>query len=145
MIVLVAVDFSPVTHRQLAAVSRLARDRPVVVYLLHVAQPDPAFVGFEAGPAVVRDQVAAEFHREHRDLQDLAREVREMCPETTALLVQGPTVETILGEAGKLGADLVVIGSHGHGAAYDLLVGSVSAGVIRKSLAPVLVIPARGE
>jgi nucleotide-binding universal stress UspA family protein len=145
VIVLIAIDFSAVTLRQLAAVTRLVRNRPAVVYLLHVAQPDPAFVGFEAGPAVVRDQVAAEFHREHRDLQRLAGELREMCPDTTALLVQGPTVETILGEAGKLGADLVVVGSHGHGAAYDLLVGSVSAGVIRKSSVPVLVVPARGE
>lgn len=142
MIVLVAVDFSAVTVRQLEVLRRVCRDRPSVVYLLHVAEPDPAFVGFEAGPAVVRDQVAAEFHREHRELQALANDFRGECPETTALLVQGPIVETILAEAEKLGAELLVIGSHGHSAARDLLLGSVSTGVIRRTAIPVLVVPA---
>lgn len=142
MTVLVAVDFSAVTVRQLEVVRRVCRDRPSVVYLLHVAEPDPEFVGFEAGPAVVRDQVAAEFHREHRELQALANDFRRECPETTALLVQGPIVETILAEAEKLGAELLVIGSHGHSAARDLLLGSVSTGVIRRTAIPVLVVPA---
>jgi nucleotide-binding universal stress UspA family protein len=35
-----------------------------------------------------------------------------------------------------------VVGSHGHGAAYDLLVGSISAGIIRKAEVPVVVVPA---
>ena len=47
----------------------------------------------------------------------------------------------ILKETRKLGGNLVVVGSHGHGAAYDLLVGSISAEVIRKSPIPVLVVP----
>ncbi len=32
-------------------------------------------------------------------------------------------------------------GSHGHGAAYDMVVGSVSNGFIRESKRPVLVVP----
>jgi nucleotide-binding universal stress UspA family protein len=35
------------------------------------------------------------------------------------------------------------MGSHGRGKLFDLVVGSVSAGVIRKSPVPVLVVPAR--
>jgi nucleotide-binding universal stress UspA family protein len=49
----------------------------------------------------------------------------------------------ILAQADQLQADLIVVGSHGHGATYDLLVGSISSGVIRKSKVPVLVVPAR--
>jgi hypothetical protein len=38
---------------------------------------------------------------------------------------------------------MVVLGSHGHGAFYNLIVGSVAEGVIRHSKVPVLVVPVR--
>jgi nucleotide-binding universal stress UspA family protein len=61
--------------------------------------------------------------------------------DTTALLVHGATVEVILKEASDLEVDLIVVGSHGRGAMYQLLVGSVSEEVLKKSRIPVLVIP----
>jgi nucleotide-binding universal stress UspA family protein len=65
--------------------------------------------------------------------------------DATALLVQGPTVETILEEATRLNADLIILGSHGRGAAIQLLVGSVSGGVLQKSKCPVLIVPTRKQ
>ena len=35
---------------------------------------------------------------------------------------------------------MIVVGSHGHGALYHLLLGSVSEGIIRKTTCPVLVV-----
>jgi nucleotide-binding universal stress UspA family protein len=139
---LVALDFSAVTDDQLEIVQRLAAPNREI-YLLHVAEPDPDFVGFEAGPEEVRDQVAKEFHQEHEQIQSLAGRLRDSGHEVTALLVQGPTIETILREADKVGAEVIVVGSHGRGKLFDLVVGSVSAGVIRKSKVPVLVVPSR--
>jgi nucleotide-binding universal stress UspA family protein len=54
----------------------------------------------------------------------------------------GPLVGCILDRALKHGAGLIVLGSHGHGALYDLLVGSVAEGVLKHSKVPVLVVPA---
>jgi nucleotide-binding universal stress UspA family protein len=139
---LVALDFSAVTDDQLEIVQRLAAPNREI-YLLHVAEPDPDFVGFEAGPEEVRDQVAREFHQEHEQIQSLAGRLRDRGHQVTALLVQGPTIETILREADKVGAEVIVVGSHGRGKLFDLVVGSVSAGVIRKSPVPVLVVPTR--
>ncbi|MFQ5529134.1 MAG: universal stress protein, partial [Gemmatimonadota bacterium] len=140
--VVVAIDFSSVSERQLAVVGRLARqDRHI--YLLHVAEPEPDFVGFQTGPDVVRDQMAEQFHREHEQIQAMAQRLRDDGREATALLVQGPTVATILRQTEKLGADLIVVGSHGHGAVFDMLVGSISSEVIRRSPVPVLVVPSR--
>lgn len=142
MNVVVAIDFSSVSERQLAVVGRLARqDRHI--YLLHVAEPEPDFVGFQTGPDVVRDQMAEQFHREHEQIQAMAQRLRDDGREATALLVQGPTVATILRQTEKLGADLIVVGSHGHGAVFDMLVGSISSEVIRRSPVPVLVVPSR--
>ena len=42
----------------------------------------------------------------------------------------------------ELGADLVILGSHGHGVVASLLLGSVAEGMVRKSLVPTLVVPA---
>ncbi len=142
MSLLVALDFSSVSDAQLEIVSRLARPNRDV-YLLHVAEPDPSFIGMEAGPVEVRDQVAREFQQEHEKLHAMADRLRDAGYEVTALLVQGPTVQTILKEAEKVGAEVIVVGSHGRGKLFDLVVGSVSAGVIRKAKVPVLVVPSR--
>ncbi len=142
MSLLVAVDFSVVTERQVAAVERLAAPGRKI-HVLHVAEPDPDFVGFEGGPDTVREQIAAEFRQEHRQVQALAARLRDAGFDATGLLVQGPTVATILEQAEKFAAHAIVVGSHGHGALFDLVVGSVSAGVIRNAQAPVLVVPSR--
>ena len=142
MSLLVALDFTDVTDAQLLIVARLAAPNREI-YLLHVAEPDPSFVGFDAGPDEVRDQVAREFHQEHERIQTLADRLREAGFNAKALLVQGPTVATILLEADKVNAEAIVVGSHGHGKLYDFAVGSVSSEIIRKSKVPVLVVPSK--
>lgn len=141
--ILAAIDFSEVTERVVDTLKQVAATFSAHVWILHVAPPDPAFVGYEAGPQAVRDQVAVEHHERHRKLQQLADRLRSGGVEATALLVQGPTVAKILAEAERLQAALIVLGSHGQGALYDLLVGSVSEGVVRASKVPVLLVPAR--
>ena len=145
MKILAAIDFSPVTERVLDVLRQMAATFPAEVRLVHVAPPDPAFVGYVAGPAVVRDQVATELHASHQQLQELAEQLRAAGVNTTALQLQGATVATILAESERLPAELIVLGSHGRSAVYDLLVGSVTDGVVRAAKVPVLLVPARNE
>ena len=142
MSLLVSIDFSAVTDAQIEAVDRLASPGREI-HLLHVTEPDPSFVGLEAGPEEVQQQVASELQRAHDELDALAERLRAKGHTVQTLLVPGPTVQTILEQAEKLDAELIVMGSHGRGKLFDLVVGSVSAGVIRKSSVPVLVVPAR--
>jgi nucleotide-binding universal stress UspA family protein len=141
MKIMAAVDFSPVTAGVLATLKQIAATFPVQVFLVHVAPPDPAFAGYEAGPHVVRDQVAVEHHTRHQQLQELAERLRSAGVNATALLLQGATVATLKAEAERLQADLIVLGSHGHGAMYNLLVGSVAEGLVRAARLPVLLVP----
>jgi len=137
-----AIDFSPVSKAVVEQVASLAEAFSAEVTLIHVAAPDPSFVGFAAGPESVRDARAREIHTEHRELQAIAERLRDRGVSARALLIQGPTVEKILSEVQRLQADAIVIGSHGHGALYRALLGSVSEGVVRAARCPVLVVPA---
>jgi nucleotide-binding universal stress UspA family protein len=141
--ILVAVDFSPVSDSAIEQGARLAQAFSGAVWLLHVAAPDPDFVGYDSGPPNVRQQVAHEMRDTHRRLQEHASTLRERGVEATALQVQGPTAETILHEAERLHADVIVLGSHGHGALHRALLGSVSEGILHRTTCPVLILPSR--
>jgi nucleotide-binding universal stress UspA family protein len=143
--ILVPIDFSEVSKDVLAHASALAQAFPASLTLVHVAAPDPDFVGYEVGPKHVREYRADELRTEHRELQASADALRDQGIDVKALLIQGPTVEMVLKEAKKLGADAIIIGSHGHGAVHRLLLGSVSEGVLRGAECPVLVVPAKRD
>ncbi len=143
--ILVCVDFSDVTPRVVEQGRELARAFGRPLRLLHVARPEPDFIGYDPGPQTVRTHLAHELRDEHRQLQAMADELRAAGHDVEALLVQGPSIEKIVEEARRLHAAMIVIGSHGHGALYDLLLGSVSEGVVRAAPCPVLVVPARQQ
>ena len=140
--VLAAVDFSPVSERVVAFAAKLAKVSRAKLYLVHIASPEPEFVGYDVGPKTERDAVAERFRQEHRDLQEMAERVREHGVDATALLVQGPTVEKLLEESERLESAHMVVGTHGRGAMGRILLGSVSEGIVREARTPVTVIPA---
>ncbi len=139
--ILVPVDFSNATDRTLQAAARLAGALKAELLLLHVAAPEPEFIGYETGPASVRQAVAHQLSSEHKQLQAMQHALESQALQVTALLVQGYTAEKILAEAERLPADLIVMGSHGHGGLHHLLMGSVAEGVVRKARCPVVLVP----
>jgi len=141
--ILAAIDFSDITPTVVDKAAEIARCFSSKLWLIHIAAPDPDFVGYGTGPQSKRDWRAKTLREEHRYIQDKALELERSGINVTPLLVQGTTVETILQEASKLKAGMIVIGSHGHGALYKALVGSVSAGIIRQASCPVLIVPAK--
>ena len=151
MKLLLGVDLSEATEKIVKKAEELAKELSAQVWIIHVTKPEPTdlyIAGHEpdlienvADPQLVRDSIAKRFHSEHRQVQEIADRLRATGLETTALLVQGATVKMILKEASKLDADMIIVGSHGRGAMYQLLVGSVSKGLIHDSECPVLVVP----
>ena len=141
MKLLVCVDLSESTEIIVNKIEGITKAIPAKVWLLHNAVPEPDFVDFKVDPLAARESLAKKFHVEHRQIQELASRMRKAGVETTALLVHGATVDTILKEASDLEVDMIVVGSHGRGAMYQLLMGSVSEAVLHKSRFPVLVVP----
>ena len=141
MKLLVTVDLSDATQIIVKKVEEIAIALSAKVWIIHNAVPEPDLVEFKVDPQAARETLAKKFHEEHRQIQEIANRFRKSGLDTTALLVHGPTVEYIIKEALELDVDMIVVGSHGRGAMYQLLVGSVSKGILHKSRCPVLVIP----
>ena len=141
MKILVCIDFSESTEKVVKSAEEIAKELSAKLWLLHIAQPEPDFVGYDVGPQSVRDSISNEFHNEHKKIQEVADRMRKAGLNATALLVQGSTVDAILKEASNLDVDMIVVGSHGRGEMYKLLIGSVSEGILRKSKCPVLIVP----
>lgn len=141
---LACIDFSDETMAVVETAFELGAAVGAKVVLLHVGAPEPDFVGYDPGPQSVRDQVASTLRQEHRDIEALAAKAP---PGVTVqpLMVQGSSADAILEQADRLDADMIVLASHGHGALYDLLVGSVAKGVLAGAKIPVMVVPRKRE
>jgi nucleotide-binding universal stress UspA family protein len=136
---LVPVDFSDVSGKVIETASSLAEAFGSRVILLHVAEPEPEFVGYDPGPLSVRIAIAGDIHADQRRLDGLKQKFG--IPDVQAFLAQGSIPDQILDLAEEHAADLIVIGSHGHGALYHLFVGSVTTAVLKEARCPILVVP----
>jgi nucleotide-binding universal stress UspA family protein len=141
MKLLVATDFSPQTKKVLRVARKLAQALGAKLWILHVAT-QPAFKTYGVGERQDRLETAAELREEHRLVQEAAQSMRDSGIQATGLMVPGPPAKAIVGEAARLDADLIILGSHGFGAVFKMLLGSVSSAVLRKSGRPVLIVPA---
>lgn len=143
MKILVALDLSPITGKVVEKVKKIALKTDPKIWIIHVVAPDPDFIGYDVGPQTERDFIAKKFHEKHIALQDIAKKMKADGFKVTPLLLQGPTVQTILEEADDIEADMIISGSHGHGVMYNIFIGSISKEILKFSTRPVLIIPVK--
>jgi nucleotide-binding universal stress UspA family protein len=140
--ILVPVDLSRATSRVCDAACSLAQAIRGRLVLLHVVQPPPVELNsYGFAVADVRGMLAVLEKRAARKLLALGRRCEKSGRPVRAVQLTGKPVPAILAQAKVLKAEFIVLGSHGHNAAYDLLVGSTAQGILRQSRRPVLVVP----
>ena len=139
--ILVSIDFNNNEKILIDKAIEMAKAFDSKIWLLHVAAPEPEFIGFGVGPQYIRDSRAEELRKEHRLLSDYTDLIRLENQECEGLLINGATIEMILEEARKLTIDLIIIGHHDHNIMYKAFFGSVASGVIKKANIPVLIVP----
>ncbi len=143
MNIIVAVDLSEASNKVVEAARGVADLTGASVYVLHVVEADPEVVVSGIKPGATQNRIARDFPLEHKGVSALAEKLQDEGLDANSWLARGPGVVTTLKEADELEAGLIVVGTHGHGAVYDALIGSYSAGIIRRSKLPVLVVPVR--
>lgn len=141
--ILAPVDFSAITPAVAQNAASLARAVGGRVVILHVVAP--AIVPGDSSSMVVdlSQMQAREETGAAAQLLALKAGLREGGVDAEAVEVGGiPTVQ-ILEQARVLGADYIVMGSHGHGAVYDLLIGGTTHAILKRARCPVVVVPAK--
>jgi nucleotide-binding universal stress UspA family protein len=139
--ILVTIDFDENEKVLLEKAIQLGTAFQSKVWLLHIAAPDPDFVGYDVGPQYIRDSRATELRSEHKLLQKYAADLKAMGIDAEGLLIQGATIEILIEESKKLNVDLIIAGHHQHGFLYNAFTESVSSNIIKKSKIPVLIVP----
>lgn len=139
--ILVTIDFDENEKKLIDMAFKFAKSFDSKLWLIHIAAPDPDFVGYEVGPQYIRDSRATEVRKEHKLLQRYSIELKTKGVDSEGLLIQGATIEMVIEEARKLNADLIITGHQEHNFFYNAFVGSVSAKIVKKSKIPVLVVP----
>ena len=139
--ILVTINFEKNEKLLIDKAFQLAEAFNSKLWLIHIAAPDPDYIGFEVGPQYIRDFRAAELRKEHKLLQEYCTDLKAKGVDTDGLLVQGATIKMIIEESKKLNIDLIIAGHNEHGFFYNSFIGSVSSQIIKKSRIPVLIIP----
>ena len=140
--ILTPIDFSPVSRKIVDHTIALARALDARVVLLTVLL-EPVFLEEFAPPppSIARILVGSE-KSARRKLAEFEQRLTAAAIPAKTLLLDGSPAERILAEARRLAADYIVVGSHGHSAFFELVVGSTTQLVLRRARCPVLVVPA---
>lgn len=144
--ILVPVDFSDRSGRLLATAEETARTRNASLHLLHVVEPALSTSGLGMDPPVpleITPNPGMEEKIESELLDKMTADVSARGIPCTSAVKFGLPVDEILATVADIGANLIVLGSHGRGALYHLFTGSVVTGVLRRTDCPVLVVPLR--
>jgi nucleotide-binding universal stress UspA family protein len=138
--ILIATDGSAPAQEAVAFGLELAAEQGAQPYVIHVAAAIDMLpvAGYGLGPAA---GVPHELNDHDRASLEAAAELAaEKDLEAKAHLTTGNPVDEIVAYADDIDADLIVIGSRGHGAIASALLGSVSRGVLHEARRPVLVV-----
>ena len=141
--VLCALDFSGASRSALREAADLAERSHASLHLLHVNPLFRARLAYTAGS----EHEGGFSDRVHAFVDDVLG-------AADAFEVLGPVVHESRGQtpadgvlhyADSVGADLIVMGTHGRHGLEHILLGSVAAETLRRSTVPVLVVPERAE
>lgn len=141
--IFVPIDFSSETETLLHHAKIMAKAYQSQIVLMHVSIPERQFNILDKPLDEERKELADQLRKEHRALQEYAQKLKDIGISAKGILVQGIPEEEIIEEAKDHDADLIIMGSHGQGRLFEMLVGSTCTGVLKNTDIPVLVIPSK--
>ena len=143
--IVVATDGSASALEAVEYGLELASDQDAEPIFVHVAPATEVLpvTGFGMGGPV---SVPHELDEHDRQALDAALEIAASKGlEGKAELLRGNAADAIVAYADSVDADLIVVGSRGHGAIAGALLGSVSRRVLHEARRPVLIVRATAD
>jgi universal stress protein A len=132
--ILVPTDFSRPSERALDYAQDLAQQLGASLHLLHVVNRPLLAEGLAAEASM-----SAKFESDM--VSGMEARLRKLAPDAASTdVVFGYAARAIVDWASRLGADLIVMGSHGRTGMAHLMLGSVAEAVVRTARCPVLTV-----
>ncbi len=154
MKLLVCVDLSTSSEKVIDYVQNFAKKLvQASICVLHVTDSQDEVLGYGGvfgeypvyiDPKELRQEIATRFKHEHQKVQEISHRLQQSGLKCLGSLVNGDSVvQTILKEATKHQADMVIVGSEHKGLLMQLVEGSTSKSLINQASIPVLVVPVK--
>lgn len=140
--ILVPVDESPMSYAAAEQARSLAKELNCPVTIMSVIAVDP-FVGvdfYKVAPAITDYFIQAEQNAQNRLAEIEQSFSREGIQVDTKIIRGVAASEGIIQIANEIGADLIIMGSHGHTGVKKMMLGSVAQNVLTQSPVPVLIV-----
>ena len=140
--IFVPVDDSETSALALAEACKLAKEVGAAVRMVHVV--DLAQFGWGGAEFLDAAELQGSIREAGEQVLSQAKvraEALGVVPEVSIIESWGDRIASVIMEdAGKWGADLLVMGTHGIGGLMHLLLGSVAEGVLKIADVPVLLV-----
>jgi len=136
--ILVATDFSEGSDAALESAIDLAAGSGAVLEILYVLELEVEQFPFALAPDDDRSALLSHINRELARRADLAAKEGVTCHTKS---VDGNAAAEIVKHGHDIGADLIVVGTHGRRGLAHALLGSVAQRVVQRAARPVLTIP----
>jgi len=139
--ILFPTDFSDVATKALQYVKRLREAGAREVVVLHVI--DQSNLELLSSYSTIQDFITIEKEIENRSSDEIAlvvNELKKLGYQVRSRLEKGVPLRVVLKVAEEENPSVIVMGSHGKSNLEEMLLGSVSEKVVRKSRHPVLVV-----
>jgi nucleotide-binding universal stress UspA family protein len=158
--IIAAIDFSDTTPEVLAMAEKMAKTFNARLHVLHTEPPKAELIGYglsmqyseasAANPfvgsspgaeAMSAAEKADKVHPNSGAMKELIENINKNGVDAQAVMIEGQAAEVILETAKEIPADMIVIGTHEHGAFFHLIFGGVRDNIISEATCPVLVVP----
>jgi nucleotide-binding universal stress UspA family protein len=137
--ILVPIDFSANSRRALDYAHGLALKFDAALHLVHVCEVPSMMTASMDAYAIANTEWSQRLGAEaETQLVKITAALRDVTVSTEVLF--GNPAKAIAEAAENNGADLIVMGTHGHGAIMHLLMGNVAERVVRTASCPVLTV-----
>lgn len=142
--IVAAVDFSDVSKPVIAAAVKLATALGEGLHLVHVVEAEPTYAAYGFSPNDFPAMRELQKESVSRAEIMLGKMVDEIGLEGVQFrVIQGQPLHSLLEYAKEVDAEMMVLGSHGHGFMSSLILGSVAEGCVRKAELPALIVPVK--
>jgi len=151
--ILYATDLSPHSPEVFRYAMSLAQQYGGKIIIVHAMEPLSPFAKSMVDLYVTKEQNEKLHAEAMSKMQDIIRErlelfcKDELCTDPAGrdrvkdiLILEGQPPEVILRETKRLNPDLIVMGSHGHTAVGEILLGTTAHRVMQRSPVPVFLV-----